>query len=971
MSNVAAPRLPHPGLTASEVEESRRLHGSNGLTPPERDPWWKQFLSKFEDPVIRILMVAAVIQIAVGAYKGEYIEGLAIVVAILLATTLAFINEYKANAEFDILNRVNEEVPIKVIREARFQTVPRKDLVVGDIVLIETGEEAPIDGHVLEAVALVVNESRLTGESNPVEKFATEQVAAHETGKEHAYPPDKLLRGCMVADGHGTVRATAVGDGTEIGKTARAAAEETGETTPLNQQLERLSKLIGVVGLGIAALTFLALIFRGAATGSLGLLGGQWVFAGMMIGSIMIALVRVWLPIFFDALEFLGIKLEPPGWLENEGLIGWLVTLGVGAVVFGIALGVGSIAGWLPENSSQWLPRTAAEALLNYFMIAVVIIVVAVPEGLAMSVTLSLAYSMRKMTAQNNLVRKMHACETIGAATVICSDKTGTLTQNEMRVLDIQLPALSSSTSESLVYEGIAANSTAQLTIEEGVARPLGNPTEGALLLWLNERNLDYLALRANFAVGRQLPFSTERKYMATAGTSPDGSQRLYVKGAPEVILAASQTMLGANGPQPLSDAEKLSITEALRSFQQRGMRTLGFATKPITSPEADIEPQVNGLTWVGFVAIADPVRPEVPHSIVACQSAGIGIKIVTGDTADTAREIGRQIGLLTVDEDPDTVLTGAEFNAMSDEQAAKAVQTMKVLARARPMDKMRLVKLLKDQGHVVAVTGDGTNDAPALNHADVGLAMGKSGTSVAKEAADIILLDDSFSSIVNAVMWGRSLYLNIQRFILFQLTINVAALGVALIGPFVGVDFPLTVMQMLWVNLIMDTFAALALATEPPSESVLKKPPRNSKAFIITGEMARLIFGVGGIFLVMLVAMLTFMPSGVGEHGGLDDKRPLTIFFSIFVLLQFWNLFNARCLGTSRTALAGLTANPYFLMIAAAILLGQIALVQIGGEVFRTVPLTALEWLAIIAGTSPVLLIGEALRWRSRNRVL
>jgi Ca2+-transporting ATPase len=429
--------------------------------------------------------------------------------------------------------------------------------------------------------------------------------------------------------------------------------------------------------------------------------------------------------------------------------------------------------------------------------------------------------------------------------------------------------------------------------------------------------------------------------------------------------------VLTHDGTRSLSETEKIGIIEEMRSFQQRGMRTLGLAMKPIPSPESEIEPQVNGLAWVGFVAIADPVRPEVPGAIASCQAAGIGVKIVTGDTADTAREIGRQIGLLSSADQPGAELTGTEFGSMTDEEAAKAVVPLKVLSRARPMDKLRLVKLLKDQGHVVAVTGDGTNDAPALNHADVGLAMGKAGTAVAKEAADIILLDDSFGSIVNAVMWGRSLYLNIQRFILFQLTINVAALGVALIGPFVGVDFPLTVMQMLWVNLIMDTFAALALATEPPTESVLRNAPRDSSAFIISREMSRLIFGVGGIFLVLLVAMLALLPTGVGPHGGGEDaKKALTIFFSVFVLLQFWNIFNARCLGTNQSAFAGLTGNPYFLMIAFAILIGQIVLVQFGGDVFRTVPLTAQEWLYVIAGTSPVLIIGELFRLQARQRV-
>lgn len=957
--------LPHPGLTPAQVEESRRAHGSNALTPPEREPWWKQFLSKFEDPVIRILIVAAAIQIAVGVYKGEYIEGLAIVVAILLATTLAFLNEFKANREFDILNKVNEDLPIKAIRDGRYTTVPRKDIVVGDIVLVETGDEMPCDGELVEAVSFLVDESRLTGESHPVPKKTPAQAAAHPSEKEVAYPVTKVLRGTHVADGHATMKVMAVGDGTEIGKTARAAAEETGEETPLNRQLVRLSKLIGVVGLGIAALTFFALVF---VAGNLRMTGQQWTFTGIALVAAMVALVRVWLPIFYDGLEFLGAKAEPPKWLESEGLKGWLVTLGVGAGVFAVGIVVSTTGGFIPKEMAEWMPAAAAKSLLNYFMIAVVIIVVAVPEGLAMSVTLSLAYSMRKMTAQNNLVRKMHACETIGAATVICSDKTGTLTRNEMRVAEARIPAVEGGRLDTdwgrVVAQGIAANSTAQLATENGETRPLGNPTEGALLLWLKENNVDYLDARRTFDVGNQLPFSTERKYMATAGTGPDGAKRVFVKGAPEVLLARSDTILAATGDRALGADEKATITAEMKEFQKRGMRTLGLAMRPTINTEGEIEPQVNGLTWVGYVAISDPVRPEVPGAVTACQAAGIQIKIVTGDTADTAREIGRQIGLLSSADEPGAELTGVEFAAMTDEQAAEAVKTLKVLSRARPMDKMRLVQLLKGQGHVVAVTGDGTNDAPALNHADVGLAMGKTGTAVAKEAADIILLDDSFKSIVNAVMWGRSLYLNIQRFILFQLTINVVALGVALLGPFVGIDFPLTVMQMLWVNLIMDTFAALALATEPPSEDVLKKKPRDAEAFIITPQMTRLIFGVGLVFLAILVGFLFFLRTQTGD----DLKRWMTIFFSVFVLLQFWNLFNARAYGSTKSALAGLFTNKSFLLIAGAILVGQVVLVQLGGDVFRTVPLGVADWAVIIVGTSPVLILGELFR-RTKRR--
>ncbi len=965
--------MPFAGLTTAEAEQSRLTHGHNMLTPPERDPWWKQWLSKFEDPVIRILMIAAAIQIAVGVYKGEFIEGLAIVVAILLATTLAFLNEFKANREFDILNKVNDDTPVKVIRNGHFDSIPRRDVVVGDVVLIEIGEEIPCDGELLEAVALLVDESKLTGESISVPKTVGEPTDSQH-GDDRAYAPNRVNRGTMVADGHGVIRATAVGDGTEIGQTARAAGEQDEEPSPLNEQLERLSKIIGIVGLVIAGLTFLALVGRGAYKGELAMSNGQWAFAGVLFVAMIVALYRVWLKILWEGALALRRQqdLDAPDYLDEDTAGRWMLALGLGAGVFALGIGAGSVMGWLPPSPAEWLPSDAGTVLLNYFMIAVVIIVVAVPEGLAMSVTLSLAYSMRKMTAQNTLVRRMHACETIGAATVICSDKTGTLTLNEMRVAEMNIPSLgghvsSSGATSQLVNDALAVNSTAQLARENGTVRPLGNPTEGALLIWLDEHKVDYLPARMAFEVKAQLPFSTERKYMATAGNNVAGRSCLHVKGAPEVILARSTHQLSSSGPVELTAEARVEILLALTQLQRRGMRTIGLGYRETAEIPEDLATQVCELHWLGFVGINDPVRPEVPGAITACRSAGLDVKIVTGDTSDTAQEIGRQIGLIEGSGGPGRILTGTEFAAMPDSEALQAVGPLKILARARPMDKLRLVRLLQERREVVAVTGDGTNDAPALNHAKVGLAMGKTGTAVAKEAADIVLLDDSFGSIVNAVRWGRGLYENIQRFILFQLTINFVALGIAFLGPFIGVNLPLTVMQMLWVNLIMDTFAALALATEPPHEGVLRRLPRSPEAFIVTPSMARLIFGIGAVFLSILLILLFTMP-GMGDPSSPDHLRSLTIFFSIFVLMQFWNLFNARCLGTNESALLGLFQNKAFLLIAALILLGQIALVQFGGEVFRTVPLSWLDWLFIIVVTSPVLVIGEIIRYRKRT---
>jgi Ca2+-transporting ATPase len=966
------------GLSDAEVAESRKLHGSNILTPPEREPWWKLFLEKFDDPVIRILMIAAFIAIGVGIFHGQYLEGVGIITAVLLATTIAFVNEYRATKEFDILNKSNDDVPIKVSRGGRYTTVPRKDVVVGDVVLVEIGEAVPADGELLEAVSLQVNEASLTGESLPATKTVSSSGAPAGAGaNETAYPPHRLYRGTTLVDGHGVIRITAVGDATQIGGVMKQAGEEdTGEVTPLNTQLEKLSKIIGVVGFGIAGLTFVALIARGLILGNeLQMTGGQWAFIGILFAGSAVALVKVWLPVVYDGLELIGRETSPPEWLEAEGIGVWVKTIAGGAVLFAAAAGACWAAGVLPGAPGDWLPLGAGQAILAYFMIAVTIIVVAVPEGLAMSVTLSLAYSMRKMTATNNLVRKMHACETIGAATVICSDKTGTLTMNQMKVHTFQAPGIegekigagAGSLAARLLVEAICANSTANLEREPGQpATALGNPTESALLLWLDEHGLDYLSHRDSFRIEDQLTFSTERKFMRTGGVSAvTGKRILYVKGAPEVVLARCSRVHTKCGVAPLG-AERAKIEQGLQECQLRGMRTLGLAYVDIADGvPLDVRQEriSDEKVWLGFAAIADPVRPEVPDAIRACRAAGIAVKIVTGDNPHTAREVGRQIGLLDEGADGRQLLSGAEFEKLPDDKAKAVAQDLKVLSRARPADKVRIVRTLQDQGHVVAVTGDGTNDAPALNYANVGLSMGRTGTSVAKEASDIILLDDSFRSIVNAVMWGRSLYLNIQRFILFQLTINVAALVIAMLGPFIGVQIPLTVIQMLWINLIMDTFAALALATEPPDPAVMSRPPRQSGDFIVTRQMAKGIFGLAAVFIVFLVGLLLYM-----QNDGQVTARELTIFYTLFVLLQFWNLFNARRLGSSASALRGLKENPAFLCIAVAILVGQILITQFGGGVFKTVPLSFTEWVYIIAGTSVVLWGGELMRWNMRR---
>ena len=881
----------HLGLTDQEVLQSREKHGVNLLTPPKRPSLLKLYLEKFEDPVVRVLLVAAVFSLIISIIENEYAETVGIIAAILLATGIGFYFEYDANKKFDLLNAVNEETLVKVIRNGRIQEIPRKDVVVGDIVVLETGEEIPADGELIEAISLQVNESNLTGE--PVINKTTVEADFDE---EATYASNLVMRGTTVVDGHGSMKVLRVGDATEIGKVARQSTEQSTEPTPLNIQLTKLANLIGKIGFTVAGLAFLIFFIKDVV-------------------------------LYFD---------------------------------------FGALNGW-----HDWLP--VLERTLKYFMMAVTLIVVAVPEGLPMSVTLSLALNMRRMLATNNLVRKMHACETMGAITVICTDKTGTLTQNLMQVHEPNFYGLKDGGKladddiSKLIAEGISANSTAFLeeTGEGEKPKGVGNPTEVALLLWLNGQNRNYLELRERAQVLDQLTFSTERKFMATLVKSPlIGKKVLYIKGAPEIVLGKCKEVV-LDGRRVDSVEYRSTVEAQLLSYQNMAMRTLGFAFRIVEDNEPDdcvALVSENNLNFLGVVAISDPIRPDVPAAVAKCQSAGIGIKIVTGDTPGTATEIARQIGLWKPEDTERNRITGVAFAELSDEEALNRVMDLKIMSRARPTDKQRLVQLLQQKGAVVAVTGDGTNDAPALNHAQVGLSMG-TGTSVAKEASDITLLDDSFNSIGTAVMWGRSLYKNIQRFIVFQLTINFVALLIVLLGSIVGTELPLTVTQMLWVNLIMDTFAALALASIPPSESVMNDKPRRSTDFIISKAMRQNIFGVGTVFLVVLMAMIYYFTNA---DGGMTVQR-LTVFFTFFVMLQFWNLFNARVFGTTDSAFKGLAKSYGMELIVLAILGGQFLIVQFGGAVFRTEPLDWQTWLIIIGSSSLVLWIGELIRFVKR----
>lgn len=860
----------YEGLTKEEVLESRLRYGTNVFSEPEKVPLWIRFLQKFKDPLIIILLVAGVLSVSISFYEyfvlredtTVFFEPVGIFIAILLATGLAFLFEVKADREFAILNQVNDEEPVVVIREGRRLQIPKCDVVVGDIVLINTGDEIPADGLLLEAVSMNVDESTLTGE--PV---CYKSVADQDFDPEATFPTNQVLRGTKVMEGHGIFRVQAVGDATENGKVYEAAQIDDSVKTPLNEQLERLGTLIARVSYGIAFL--------------------------VIVGRVMM---------YFHHYDF------------------------------------------------EWVHFVSY--VLQTVMIAVTLIVVAVPEGLPMAVTLSLAYSMRRMLKTNNLVRKMHACETMGAATVICTDKTGTLTQNVMHVYETCFEA-EGEQCQYRVCQGIAVNTTASLQIDEGTSpKVLGNPTEGALLLWLYDQGIDYRALKEEVVYEMELPFSTERKLMAVV-IRTDQERILYVKGAPEIVYEKCV----------LSDQKKKDIQKRLLTYQEQGMRTLGFAYQRLDDTEMPIVGQqlvANQMTFLGVVAISDPVRPDVPQAVRECMEAGIAVKIVTGDTAATAREIARQVGLWSDDDSDRQLITGPEFAALSDTELLERVMDLKVIARARPMDKKRLVETLQLLGQVVAVTGDGTNDAPALKAAHVGLSMGD-GTSVAKEASDITIIDNSFSSIGRAVMWGRSLYRNIQRFILFQMTVNVVACLIVLVGAFMGTEVPLTVTQMLWVNLIMDTFAAMALASLPPSTSVMKEKPRDRRSFIINRDMARQIIGVGCTFFIVLICLLYHY-----ERNGWSPYEQ-SLFFTIFVMLQFWNMFNARAYATGESALK-ISGCRGFLLIAHLVFFGQLLIVTLGGRMFNVTPLCWQDWLLIISATSVVLWIGEIGRLRVKR---
>lgn len=924
------------GLTSQEVEQSRNINGSNILTPPPKTPLWRLYIEKFKDPIIRILIFAALLSLLMSVKTGELVETLGILFAIFLATGISFWFEADAGKKFDLLNKVNDTVAVKVIRDGAVISIEKREVVKGDVIVLDTGDEIPADGEILESVNLTVNESALTGE--PQTRKGT--LGSYRMG-EHTYPVNMLYRGTSVLEGNAVYSVTAVGDSTEYGKVARKSAEMTDQKTPLNRQLEGLAGVIGKVGFVIAVLTFLVLFVKDIFLGSVKYNFSQlWTLMSVMI-TLFVFLTVVWLPLVWER-------------AAGSAYLSWKSTTLASLFTALLLSGAGYAAGVRIFEMSSWIDATHALSLFRYFMVSVTLIVVAVPEGLPMAVTLSLALSMRKMLLTNNLVRKMHATETMGATTVICTDKTGTLTMNRMMVAEHTFAE-----TDNLIYESIALNTTAHLQLkEEGEIKSLGNPTEAALLLWMSQNGFDYTKFRLESNVDARLSFSTERKYMATCAFSNQlNKQVIYLKGAPEIVALLCNNYIE-------------ETTQTLSNYQAKAMRTLGFAFKvtDMVCSEENIEEIVKegGFSFLGVVAIEDPLREDAGSAVEMCRSAGIKVKMITGDTPGTAREIALRLGILTDEQKISGVISGVEFASLSDEEVLSRCESINVMCRARPSDKERFVKLLQRNGEVVAVTGDGTNDAPALNHANVGLSMG-SGTAVAKEASDITLLDDSFGSIVNAVLWGRSLYINIQRFLIFQLTINVTALSVVLLGSIFGKEIPLTITQMLWVNLIMDTFAAGALASLPPNRSVLKDKPRRSDAFIVTKSMMYAIFGTAISFVFIMMAFLGVLESRGGDLSSYD----LSVFFTVFVIMQFWNLFNAKAFLTGKSALANLVGSRAFMMVALIIVLGQILIVEFGGEFFRTVPISFKDWIKILIYTSPVLIVGELIRflWYKLNK--
>jgi P-type Ca2+ transporter type 2C len=969
------PKALETGLTTAEAAESRNTIGANVLTPAARTPAWKLFVEKFDDPIIRILLAASILSMSVDLFKAEsdvrvplalsavgiapimlaalvrrswlpatfltgaiillaggfstghtLYEGMAVMVAVLLATGVSFFSEYKSNREFEILNANKDSLMVKVMRDGATITIPMEEVVVGDMVILDTGDQIPADGRVVAATELKVDQSLMNGEPEPAAKY-------HQADEKEDAGPDRpgcVYRGTYVVQGVGKMLVTDVGDESEFGRIAKqlSGGGEGGEAriqTPLQVKLERLAKLISRAGYAAALLIFLILLTRGVMQGE--------------------------------------IRLPAPG--EEWGTV-------------------------LLSNTS---------ALLQYIIYMVIVVVVAVPEGLPMSVMVSLALAMRKMTRSNCLVRQLAACETMGSITIICTDKTGTLTENRMTVEEISdadrtyeaaelsLEALDAgpknASPSAWVALASAVSSTAHLEERNGKTTIIGDTTEGALLQWLRGRQVSYEDLRLRYPALVLFPFSSEDKRMSVI-IEMEGRLVMLSKGAPEILLSLCGGFAEDKGVKTW-EKNQLDTTHALlHRASEKAMRTLAFAyaVLPTDAPRSADELRARKQEWesmlvyAGFAAIRDPLRPEVPEAMEECRSAGIRVQMITGDSIVTARAIAREIGLLR--KDSDIGLTSEELQRMSDDEVKAVMPDLRVIARAQPLDKLRIVRLHQEMGEVVAVTGDGTNDAPALKQADVGLAMGKAGTEVAKEASKMIILDDSFGTIVKGVYWGRALYENIQRFLQFQLTINVSALGISFFSMLLGIPPPFTVLQFLWINVIMDTLAAIALCSEKPRRDLILMPPKRKDEPILTRSMITTILSTATFYAAVILGLLFVMqgtPEAPGwlagttwltdEQGALTGltTRQATIIFSAYVLFQVWNLFNNRSVRIERSGLRAPFSNVPLLAVAVLIVLGQLIIVGVGGSIFQVEPLSGDLWLKIGLATGSVVIFHELAR--------
>lgn len=851
------------GLKDEQVEEHRKKYGANEFTKGKKISVFRRIWNSVKEPMILMLIAAAIITLAVNIVRActggeaDYWECAGIFAAISLSVAITVIMEGRSAKAFEALNKLNEDMQVKVIRHGETQMIHKNELVVGDIICVSTGDKIAADCRLISSSSLMIDESALTGESVPVHKDA--EFVLHKSDIPVAERVNMLYSGCFVTSGNGVAIVTGVGDNTEFGKIAKELACEHDGSTPLQEKMAKLGKRITILGVSAAAVVFL-----------------------------------IQLIIF---------------------LVNHTATL-----------------------------DTVSEA----FITSIVLIVAAVPEGLPTIVAVSLAIDVIKMSKQNALVKKMIACETVGSINVICSDKTGTLTQNKMTVTDVyaggKLIKPENLDNQSII-ENFCINSTADVNFAENDAEFIGNPTECALLVAAHKAHFDYKNLRSKTETVHVYPFSSETKNMTTI-IRCDNEMVAYTKGSPEKILSFCH----------IEKDEKINVEKAITSFQQRACRVIAFAHKRFSgnidfdSQRAEIE---SGLIFDGFVAITDPLRNEVYEAVEHCKTAGIELKMLTGDNIVTATAIADELQIL---DDNHIAVEAKYIDGLSDEELRKELPRIRVIARSTPVIKMRVVNALKACGNVVAVTGDGINDAPAIKNADVGIAMGISGTEVSKEASDIVLLDDSFATIEKSVRWGRGIYENFQRFIQFQLTVNLSSVIVVIISILAGFETPFTALQLLWINIIMDGPPALTLGLEPIRENLMLRKPTKRDASIVSGGMLSRII-VNGVY----ISAVFMAQHWTNFLGGTQEQLP-TILFTLFVVFQLFNAFNSRELGNT-SIFKNILSNKLMLGVVAFTFALQIIITQFGGLFFGTVPLSFTMWLKIIGLAATVILLSEMIK--------